>query len=135
MEVSVLDVGRQKPHGERIDAEDVDPGDGSEVALRAALAHAVDRADSRDDRVHLRREREMPSRRARDARTGRARARGRARRPHAWLYIMVLTKSSVAIATAMSAHAMPDAALLLGLGPLIYMQMRSVSEYMHSMLV
>merc|ERR1719487_407016 len=54
---------------------------------------------------------------------------------YTWLYIMVLTKSSVAIATAMSAHAMPDAAPLLGLGPWTYMQIRSVSEYMHSTMV
>mmetsp|Transcript_9266 Transcript_9266/g.28426 ORF Transcript_9266/g.28426 Transcript_9266/m.28426 type:complete len:238 (+) Transcript_9266:539-1252(+) len=53
MEVAVLDVGGEEVHGPGVDAEDVDPGDGGEVAFRTSFAHAVDRADARHDRVDL----------------------------------------------------------------------------------
>mmetsp|Transcript_26173 Transcript_26173/g.84717 ORF Transcript_26173/g.84717 Transcript_26173/m.84717 type:complete len:333 (-) Transcript_26173:38-1036(-) len=53
VEVSIFDVRWQEVHRPRVDAEDVDPGDGCEVALWSPFSHAVDGADAGDDGVDL----------------------------------------------------------------------------------
>ena len=53
VEVAVLDIGRQEPHGQRVDAEHVDPRNRCKISLGPAFPHAIDRTDACDNRVHL----------------------------------------------------------------------------------